>query len=237
VLTVAARPVSVQLAQDALDQRPRRCPRVQGLQGGADGLAPQPEPRAVVTEQPTVAVGGPRQPPVDQRSGRGAGAGDQHRAVSLRCAAGEGDLEVGDVTGIAGESGLGPHPVEVRGHYRSSQRRTSGDTDHRCLHLGAIDTGQCGAQGVTERRCSAGRIGRRVTAAGDAAAVLATVRSHDNDACRRAAEIAAESQEIREHNDSVPIGCRLVSHRFASASVRQNVPGRATRGPLTGGHD
>ena len=36
----------------------------------ADRLAPQPEPRAVVSEQPPVTVRGPRQPVVDQRSRR-----------------------------------------------------------------------------------------------------------------------------------------------------------------------
>ena len=198
VLAVAARPVSVQLAEDASRPGHRGFLPRRGPQGGPDGLAPQPEPRAVVTEQPTVAVRGPRQPMVGERPRRSAGACDQHGAVGRRCAAREGDLEVGDVAGVAGQSGLGPHPVEVRGHCRCSQRRASRDADNRCLHPGAVNTGQRGAQGVAERRCSAGRIGRRVAAAGGAAAVLATVRSHDDDARRRAAEIAAESQEIRD---------------------------------------
>ena len=236
VLTVESRPLSVQLAQDALDQRARRCPGVQGPQGGADGLASQPEPRAVVAEQPTVTVRGPGQPVVGERPRRGAGACDQHGAVGRRCAAREGHLEVGDVAGVAGQAGVGPHPVEVRGHCRSSQRRAPRDADHRCLHPRGVETGQCGAQGVAERRCSTGRIGRRVAAAGDAAAVLATVRSHHDDARRRAAEVAAEGQELREHNDSVSNGCRLVSHRSAPADVHQTDPRRASRGPVTGGH-
>ena len=54
----------VQLAQHGVDQSTRGSSRIESPQGGADGLAPQPEPRAVVTEQPAVAVRGPGQPVV-----------------------------------------------------------------------------------------------------------------------------------------------------------------------------
>jgi hypothetical protein len=67
--------------------------------------------------------------------------------------------------------------------------------------------------------------------------VLATVRSHHNDARRRAAEVAAEGQEIREHDYSDLRGYPLVSHRFSPADVRPQVARGASRGQLTGGHD
>ena len=127
-------PVRVQLAEHGADQATRRLPRVERVQGGTDGLAPQPEPRAVVAEEPAVAVGRPGQPVADHRAGRRAGAGDQHRAVGVGCPGRERDLEVGRVPGVAGQARVRPDLPEPRGHRRCPQRRSPGDADHRRLH-------------------------------------------------------------------------------------------------------
>ena len=168
-----------------------------------------------------MAVRGPRQPVVVQRACRRTGAGDEHRAVGLRRAARKGHLEVGNVAGVAGQARPRPTPVSncaATAGVRSAEPPATPITDAftRAASTPASAARRASPNAAAAPAGSVVGLPPPVTAP----ALLPPVGAHHEDARRRAAEVAAEGQDLRMHKSPDSGGYPLVSHRFATTPDR-----------------